>query len=102
METLCVKKCWCFRGNISTNLRFNWKKGKHCTLLDYNISPKVAINYFVPYNGLLSSLLSEEKFIGFNIIFQVYKDLVDFDNHLDDITQDYLNVQMNMVIDQAL
>ena len=37
-----------------------------------------------------------------NFEFQEYKDLVDFDNHLDDLTQDYLNVQMNMVIDQAL
>ena len=37
-----------------------------------------------------------------NLEFQEYKDLVDFDNHLDDLTQDYLNVQMNMVIDQAL
>ena len=28
--------------------------------------------------------------------------MVDFDNHLDDITQDYLNVQMNYVIDEAM
>merc|ERR1712088_600332 len=33
---------------------------------------------------------------------KAYKDLIDFDNHLDDITQDYLNVQMNMLIDQSL
>lgn len=33
---------------------------------------------------------------------KVYKDIADFDNHLDDITQDYLNVQINMVIDQEL
>lgn len=33
---------------------------------------------------------------------KVYKEVADFDNHLDDITQDYLNVQMNMVIDQSL
>jgi len=29
-----------------------------------------------------------------------YKDLIDFDNHLDDITQDYLNVDLNMEIDR--
>ena len=32
----------------------------------------------------------------------MHKDMADFDNHLDDITQDYLNVQINMVIDQEL
>ena len=36
------------------------------------------------------------------MLFQVYKEMVDFDNHLDDITQDYLNVQMNYVIDEAM
>jgi len=30
-----------------------------------------------------------------------YKDLVDFDNHLDDVTQDYLNVGLNLEIDQS-
>jgi len=30
-----------------------------------------------------------------------YKDLIDFDNHLDDVTQDYLNVGLNMEIDRA-
>ena len=29
----------------------------------------------------------------------VYKELVDFDNHLDDVSQDYLNVGLNMEID---
>ena len=29
-----------------------------------------------------------------------YKDLIDFDNHLDDITQDHLNVALNMEIDR--
>jgi len=29
---------------------------------------------------------------------KIYKDLVDFDNHLDDLTQDYLNVEINMEI----
>jgi len=29
---------------------------------------------------------------------KTYKDLVDFDNHLDDVTQDYLNVEINMEI----
>ena len=35
-------------------------------------------------------------------LLQMHKDMADFDNHLDDITQDYLNVQINMVIDQEL
>lgn len=30
-----------------------------------------------------------------------YKDLIDFDNHLDDVSQDYLNVSVNMEIDKA-
>jgi len=30
-----------------------------------------------------------------------YKDIVDFDNHLDDVAQDYLNVGLNMEIDRA-
>ena len=29
---------------------------------------------------------------------KIYKDLVDFDNHLDDVTQDYLNVEINIEI----
>ena len=29
----------------------------------------------------------------------VYKEVVDFDNHLDDVSQDYLNVGLNMEID---
>jgi len=32
---------------------------------------------------------------------KVYKDLSDFDNHLDDITQDYLNVGLNIEIDRS-
>ena len=98
MEALCVKKCRRFRRNISPNVGFNWKKGK--ILLDIKfilMSPKLCFsNTFV----ILSAQPSENFTI--QIMFQVYKDLVDFDNHLDDITQDYLNVQMNMVIDQAL
>jgi len=31
-----------------------------------------------------------------------FRELVDFDNHLDDITQDYINVQLNMKIDACL
>jgi hypothetical protein len=33
---------------------------------------------------------------------RVYKDLVDFDNHLDDLSQDYLNVGLNMEIDRSV
>jgi len=33
---------------------------------------------------------------------KIYKELVDFDNHLDDVTQDYLNVELNMEIDSCL
>merc|ERR1719309_18666 len=33
---------------------------------------------------------------------RLFRDLVDFDNHLDDLTQDYLNVQINMKIDSCL
>jgi len=33
---------------------------------------------------------------------KVYRELVDFDNHLDDIGLDYLNVQLNMKIDACL
>jgi len=32
---------------------------------------------------------------------KIYKDLMDFDNHLDDVTQDYLNVEINMEISAA-
>ena len=31
----------------------------------------------------------------------VYKEVVDFDNHLDDVSQDYLNVGLNMEIDRS-
>ena len=30
-----------------------------------------------------------------------YKDLSDFDNHLDDLAQDYLNVAVNMEIEKC-
>lgn len=33
---------------------------------------------------------------------KIYSCLVDFDNHLDDVTQDYLNVELNMEIDSCL
>lgn len=33
---------------------------------------------------------------------KIYRDLVDFDNHLDDIALDYLNVELNMEIDSCL
>lgn len=33
---------------------------------------------------------------------KIYRDLVDFDNHLDDLAQDYLNVELNMEIDSCL
>lgn len=33
---------------------------------------------------------------------KIQKDLVDFDNHLDDLTLDYLNVEVNMEIDNCL
>ena len=29
-----------------------------------------------------------------------YKELVDFDNHLDDVSSDYLNVDLNQTIDE--
>jgi len=32
----------------------------------------------------------------------IFRELVDFDNHLDDITQDYINVELNMKIDSCL
>lgn len=32
---------------------------------------------------------------------KTYKDLADFDNHLDDLTQDYLNVAVNMEINKC-
>ena len=32
---------------------------------------------------------------------RAYKDLTDFDNHLDDVSQDYLNVGLNMEIDRS-
>ena len=33
---------------------------------------------------------------------KAFKDLVDFDNHLDDVSQDYLNVGLNMEIDRSV
>lgn len=33
---------------------------------------------------------------------RAYKDLADFDNHLDDLALDYLNVAINMEIDKLL
>jgi len=33
---------------------------------------------------------------------KIYKDIVDFDTHLDDISMDYRNVEMNMEIDSCL
>jgi len=33
---------------------------------------------------------------------RIFRDIVDFDNHLDDISQDYLNVGLNMKIDSCL
>merc|ERR1712013_852362 len=33
---------------------------------------------------------------------KIYRDLVDFDIHLDDISLDYLNVELNMEIDSCL
>lgn len=32
---------------------------------------------------------------------RTYKDLADFDNHLDDLTQDYLNVNVNLEINKC-
>ncbi len=31
-----------------------------------------------------------------------YRELIDFDNHLDDIEQDWLNLELNEKIDHAL
>ena len=50
------------------------------------------------------AILVEE--IGFDVTSQLlqnrgYKDLVDFDNHLDDVSLDYLNVSLNMEIDKS-
>jgi len=33
---------------------------------------------------------------------KIYRDLVDFDTHLDDLSMDYLNVELNMEIDSCL
>jgi len=33
---------------------------------------------------------------------KIYRDLVDFDMHLDDISLDYKNVELNMEIDSCL
>jgi hypothetical protein len=30
-----------------------------------------------------------------------FEDVVDFDNHLDDLKKDFLNVELNMMIDQC-
>jgi len=59
-------------------------KWRHCASKNVGVSEETL--------ALTSNLIGRRE----------YKDLVDFDNHLDDLTQDYLNVQMNMVIDQAL
>ena len=32
---------------------------------------------------------------------RVFKDLADFDNHLDDLSQDYLNVAINLEIEKC-
>jgi len=33
---------------------------------------------------------------------KAFRNLVDFDNHLDDVSQDYLNVRLNMEIDRSV
>jgi len=69
------------RGNHDTGSSGKWR---HCASKNVGVLEETL--------ALTSNLIGRRE----------YKDLVDFDNHLDDLTQDYLNVQMNMVIDQAL
>jgi len=69
------------KGNHNECLPGKWR---HCASKNVGVSEETL--------ALTSNLIGRRE----------YKDLVDFDNHLDDLTQDYLNVQMNMVIDQAL
>jgi hypothetical protein len=69
------------KGHLESHLSGRWR---HCASRNVGVSEETL--------ALTSDLIGR----------RVYKELADFDNHLDDITQDYLNVQMNMVIDQAL
>ena len=58
----------------------------------------------VPFFNRLSIFLQDEDTLAVTSALlqkKTYKDLADFDNHLDDLTQDYLNVAVNMEINKC-
>ena len=64
------------------------------TFVDGKWRPMPASKVLVDEDSLAATSALLEK--------RVYKDLSDFDNHLDELTQDYLNVAVNIEIDKCL